>query len=248
MLIIPAIDLRHGRCVRLTQGRKDSAKVYDEDPIAVACRFEADNARMLHVVNLDGAFAETDSTNRAVLREIIRRVKVPVQFGGGVRSLPQVKDALDLGVTRVVIGTLAIEAPDIVREMIGLFGPRQIVVGIDAVDGQVMTHGWETKGTLSATTLARKVAGLGVERVVYTDVQRDGMLAGPNLAQTCAIAGVGLKVTASGGVSSIEDLKRLQAARDCGIDSVIIGKALYEGRFSLTEALEALASPAEFQV
>ena len=241
MQIIPAIDLRAGKCVRLTQGRRDSTKVYDEDPLAVARRFEAAGAGMLHVVDLDGAFSEKNSQNRAAVRDIIRSVNIPIQFGGGLRSLRQVKETIDLGVTRVVIGTLVIEAPEVFTKILHLFGARHIAVGIDAQDGQVAMHGWETKTAMSALVLARKVATMGVERIIYTDIGRDGTLQGPNIDQTCAIAGVGLKVTASGGISSLQDLRNLKAASSCGIDSVIVGKALYEQKFTLKAALDAVS-------
>lgn len=237
MIILPAIDLRNGRCVRLTQGRKDSAKVYDADPVEVAKGFTASGAQMLHVVDLDGAFAETNSVNRRVLREIIHAVDIPIQFGGGLRRSDDVAQVLELGVARVVIGTVAAESPETLIEMIRRFGSRHIAVGIDAQQGRVVTHGWEQTESVSALTLAQKVAELGVERVIYTDVARDGMLRGPNIEQTCLIAGSGLKVTASGGVASLQDLEDLRAVSHLGIDSVIIGKALYEGRFSLAEAL-----------
>jgi phosphoribosylformimino-5-aminoimidazole carboxamide ribotide isomerase len=239
MMILPAIDLRNGRCVRLTQGRKDSAKVYDGDPVDVAKAFAASGAEMLHVVDLDGAFAEPNSVNRQVLSDIIRAVDIPIQFGGGLRSSKDVKQVLELGVTRTVVGTVAAESTETLTEMIRLFGSRHIAVGIDAQDGTVVTHGWEQTESLSALTLARRVKGLGVERVVYTDVGRDGTLAGPNIEQTCLIAETGVKVTASGGVSSLQDLKDLRAVSGCGIDSVIIGKAFYEGMFTLEEALKA---------
>ena len=239
MIILPAIDLRKGRCVRLTQGRKDSAKVYDGDPVDVAKAFAASGAEMLHVVDLDGAFAEPNSRNRQVLSDIIRAIDIPIQFGGGLRSSGAVKQVLELGVTRVVIGTVAAESLETLTRMIRLFGSRHIAVGIDAQGGRVVTHGWEQTESLSALTLAQRVAGLGVERVVYTDVGRDGTLAGPNIEQTCLIAGAGVKVTASGGVSSLQDLRDLRAVSGCGIDSVIIGKAFYEGRFTLEAALKA---------
>ena len=240
MLIIPAIDLRAGKCVRLTQGRRDATKIYNEDPVGVARRFQADGAAMLHVVDLDGAFAENNSRNRAVLRDMIRTINIPVQFGGGLRSLRQVKDAIDLGASRVVIGTVAIEAPDILAKIMHLFGTRHIAIGIDAEDGKVVMHGWETKASISAVTHARNVAAIGVERIVYTDVERDGMLTGPNIEHACLIAArAAVKVTVSGGVSSLEDLRQLKAVSGCGIDSVIVGKALYEGRFTLKEAIAA---------
>lgn len=236
MLIIPAIDLRQGKCVRLTQGRKDAAKIYNSDPVKVAAAFERDGAQMLHVVDLDGAFSEPNSNNRRALREIIRAINIPVQFGGGIRSVRDVEQVIALGVTWVVIGTVAVESTEKLKTMVR-YARQHIVVGIDAKDGQVVTHGWEQQETLSALTLARRAAEIGVERVIYTDIQRDGTLTGPNIEQTCKIASEsGVKVTASGGVSSLEDLKRLKAVSDCGIDSVIVGKALYETRFTLKEA------------
>lgn len=237
MLIIPAIDLKNGQCVRLTQGRKADVKVYDGDPVEIAKGFEAAGARMLHVVDLDGAFEGGVSPNRRVARRIIRAVEIPVQFGGGMRSVTDVQQMIEFGAAQVVIGTLAAESPETLETFIQLFGFR-ICVGIDARDGQVVTRGWEKQEKLSAVELARRVADVGVDRIVYTDVARDGMLGGVNLEQTCAVARAsGLHVTASGGVSSLADIKQLLGARECGVDSVIIGKALYEGRFSLHEAL-----------
>lgn len=236
-MILPAIDLRNGRCVRLIQGRRDSAKIYDGDPVDVAKAFEASGAEMLHVVDLDGAFAEPNSVNRQVLRKIIQAVDIPIQFGGGLRRKEDVEEVLQLGVSRAVVGTVAAESPETLAEMMHLSGSSRLAVGIDAHKGMVVTHGWEQTESLSALTLARMVAGLGVERVIYTDVARDGTLQGPNIEQTCLIAGTGVKVTASGGVSSLQDLRDIRAVSGCGIDSVIIGKALYEGRFTLAEAL-----------
>ncbi len=245
MLIIPAIDLRQGKCVRLAQGRKESAIAYDRDPIAVAKAFEADGARMLHVVDLDGAFGEGQSLNRDVVKRIIHFVSVPVQFGGGMRTIDDVEELLLAGANRVVIGTLAAESAETLARLVEVFGAR-IVVGIDSRDGQVMTRGWEKQGQIDAVELARRIARLGVERIVYTDVARDGMLTGPNIEQTCLIAREsGLKVTASGGVSSLEDIERLRRVSEAGVDSVIVGKALYEGRFTLHEALQKAESPFE---
>jgi phosphoribosylformimino-5-aminoimidazole carboxamide ribotide isomerase len=237
MLVIPAIDLKEGRCVRLTQGRRSDVKVYDADPVDVAKSFEDAGARMIHVVDLDGAFEGPNSINRKVVRRIIRAVEIPVQFGGGLRSVHDVQQMIEYGAAQVVIGTLAAESPETLELFVQLFGFR-IAVGIDARNGQVVTHGWEKEGKISAIDLARRVADAGVDRIVYTDVTRDGTLTGVNVEQTCAIAREsGLKVTASGGVSSLDDIRRLKAARSCGIDSVIVGKALYEGRFTLQEAL-----------
>ncbi|MFL6209198.1 MAG: 1-(5-phosphoribosyl)-5-[(5-phosphoribosylamino)methylideneamino]imidazole-4-carboxamide isomerase [Pyrinomonadaceae bacterium] len=237
MLIIPAIDLKDGRCVRLTQGRKREVKVYDGDPVEIARGFAAAGARMLHVVDLDGAFADVNARNRQVARAIMRAVEIPVQFGGGVRGVDDVQQLLEYGAARIVVGTLAAESPETLQTFVQQFGAR-ICVGIDARDGQVLTRGWEQQAALAATELARRVADAGVQRIVYTDVARDGMLGGVNIEQTCAIAqAAGVRVTASGGVSTLADLTQLRAASDCGIDSVIVGKALYEGRFTLQEAL-----------
>ncbi|PYS77382.1 MAG: 1-(5-phosphoribosyl)-5-[(5-phosphoribosylamino)methylideneamino]imidazole-4-carboxamide isomerase [Acidobacteria bacterium] len=239
MLIIPAIDLRDGKCVRLRQGRRAEVKVYDGEPLEIAKKFEDAGARMLHVVDLDGAFADRNSKNRKVVRRIIRAVEIPVQFGGGLRSVTDVQQMIEFGAAQVVIGTLAAESPETLERFVQLFGFR-VCVGIDARRGVVLTHGWEKEGKLSAAALARRVADAGVDRIVYTDVSRDGMLKGVNLEQTCAIAREsGLRVTASGGVSSLEDLRKLKSIGRCGIDSVIVGKALYEGRFTLQEALRA---------
>jgi phosphoribosylformimino-5-aminoimidazole carboxamide ribotide isomerase len=239
MLIIPAIDLRAGRCVRLTQGRKDATKVYDGDPVDIAKDYEKAGAAMLHIVDLDGAFSEPNSSNRRTLNEIVRSVQIPVQFGGGVRTIDQVEKILDLGVARVVIGTLAVESPETLSELLRRFGRERIAVGIDARDGQVLTRGWEKEAAVSAVSFALQLKSVGVERIIYTDVSRDGMLSGVNVEATCEIARAsGLKVTASGGVSSLTDVRNVSRA-NCGIDSLIIGKALYEGRFTVQEACEA---------
>jgi phosphoribosylformimino-5-aminoimidazole carboxamide ribotide isomerase len=237
MLIIPAIDLRAGRCVRLSQGRKDDVKFYDGDPVETALGYQSDGAQMLHVVDLDGAFSDPNSRNRAVLRELVSQIDLPIQFGGGMRGLQDVEQMIELGVSRVVIGTLAVESPDVLAKLVELF-LSQVCVGIDARDGQVMTRGWEKQETITSVELAQRVSALGVERIVYTDVSRDGMLTGVNLEQTCAIAREsGLRVTASGGVSSLADIRSLRDLSESGVDSVIVGKALYEGRFTLREAI-----------
>ena len=245
MLIIPAIDLRQGLCVRLAQGRRTQAKIYEGDPVEVARRFESEGARMLHVVNLDGAFDQSDSLNRKVARQIIKAVRIPVQFGGGLRSARAVTELIEEGAARVVVGTLAVESIETLERLVRRFGDR-VAVGIDARGGMVKTRGWERGENLSAIGLARRVAGLGVGRIIFTDIARDGMLGGINIEQTCAIAReTGVKVTASGGVSSLDDIERLDKAGSAsGVDSVIIGRAIYEGRFTLNEALQTACSSA----
>src|SRR5437588_7551637 len=240
MLIIPAIDLRDCRCVRLKQGRKDDVTEYEGDPIEVAKGFQNQGAQWLHVVDLDGAFAESNSTNRQKLKSIVEAMNVPVQFGGGLRRFTDVEQALQLGVSRVVIGTLAVESPEILRTLLDSFGSDRLAVGIDAKSDQVVIRGWEESQPISALDLARDVARAGVKRIIYTDVARDGMLDGPNFEITRMMAHEsGASVTASGGVSSLEDIKSLKKLEDSGVDSVIVGRAIYEKRFTLEEAIRA---------
>ena len=237
MLVIPAIDLKNGKCVRLLQGRKSEMTVYNENPVAVAKEFAAAGAKMIHVVDLDGAFNGAESPNRAVVKEIAEAVDVPIEFGGGIRSLADVKQLSNAGVARVVLGTVAAESPLLLKDFVSNFSSR-ICVGIDARDGRVMTRGWESATPLLAVDFARSVAECGVERIIYTDIARDGMLGGPNIEQTLVVAkAANINVTASGGVSSLDDIKRLRDAGDSRVDSVIVGKALYEGKFKLEEAI-----------
>jgi phosphoribosylformimino-5-aminoimidazole carboxamide ribotide isomerase len=241
MLIIPAIDLQNGKCVRLSQGRRDAPIVYNDDPITVAKDFELAGAQLLHIVDLDAAFSDSGSPNRDLLSQIIRAIEIPVQFGGGLRTPKDVEEMINLGVRRAIVGTLAVESPETVADLVVDFGSDRIAVGIDAKDGEVMVRGWEQRGKIRAAELGRIVAQAGVERIIYTDVARDGMLVGPNLEQTRLLAREsGLKVTASGGVSSLADLERLKHLAPFGVDSVIVGKALYERRFTFAEAARAL--------
>jgi phosphoribosylformimino-5-aminoimidazole carboxamide ribotide isomerase len=237
MIVIPAIDLKNGLCVRLLQGRKSEVTVYNDDPVRIASEFAAAGAEMIHVVDLDGAFNETESPNRTVVQRIVEAVDIPIEFGGGIRSRDDVQQLCDAGVARVVLGTVAAEAPHALKQFVDEFSSK-ICVGIDARDGRVMTRGWENPTPLMAIYLARSVAECGVERIIYTDIARDGTLVGPNIQQTLAVAeAANVRVTASGGVSSLDDIKSLRDAGDSRVDSVIVGKALYEGKFKLAEAI-----------
>jgi phosphoribosylformimino-5-aminoimidazole carboxamide ribotide isomerase len=239
MIVIPAIDLRGGRCVRLSQGMASAETVYAENPIKVAKRWCEEGAEMLHIVNLDAAFNKDDRDNLKALERILMEVNVPVQFGGGVRSLDDVRAIDELGATRIVIGTTAIENPQLLNQIIDEF-TSTIVVGIDARDGIVALRGWEKMSDIKAIDFAQKVADMGVTRIVYTDIARDGMLTGINLEATRAIAEAsGIHVTASGGVATLDDIYAVKELEEYGVDSVIVGKALYEGVFTLEEALEA---------
>jgi phosphoribosylformimino-5-aminoimidazole carboxamide ribotide isomerase len=262
--IYPAIDLRHGRVVRLEYGDPRRQTVFSDDPIVVAQGWIAQGATWLHVVNLDGAFGEVPARqagrhgrepgpatplpplplNLQRLAEIhCAAPGTPIQFGGGLRSLADVETALDRGAARVVLGTIAVQDPDLVVEAVRRFGSARIVVGIDAREGQVATHGWRETSDTTAIALGRAMRRQGVIRAVYTDIARDGMLAGVNVEATADLArATGLRVIASGGVASLADLVRL---RDQAVDieGVIIGQALYTGAVSLPEAIRT-ADPA----
>ena len=236
MIIFPAIDMRQGRCVRLLQGRAEQETVYFEDPVAVAQRWEAEGAAWLHLVDLDGAMSEA-SQNREIARRIFKALRIPVQFGGGLRTLQDLEEVLGAGATRVVVGTAAVQHPDFLAKALQRFGER-VVVGIDARNGCVATHGWNQVGSLEAVAFAQSLARSGVQRVVYTDISKDGMLAGPNLEASKRLAVEShLKVVASGGVASLDDLRALSSLESIGIEGVIVGKALYERRFTLKEAI-----------
>ncbi len=244
--IYPAIDLRRGRCVRLQQGDPQAETVYSDDPAAMARHWASQGATWLHVVNLDGAFGDQTRSGEALplnlqrLQEIRAAVDLPIQFGGGIRTLEDITLALDLGATRVVLGTVAVQNPDMVHQALQRFGPDRVVVGIDARDGWVATHGWLQVSQLRVLELAQAMARAGVHRVVYTDIRRDGMLTGVNVKASAALARKsGLRVIASGGVGSLSDIRALAAYADQGVEGVIIGQALYQGRFSLPQALAA---------
>ena len=236
MLLIPAIDLRGGRCVRLRQGRYEDETVYFEDPIRMAKLWRVMNAKVLHLVDLDAARTSAGapvSDNRTVIARIAETLDIPVQVGGGVRTLEDVEAMLDLGVYRVVLGTAAVRTPELVSEAIDRFGTGRIVVGIDAKDGEVRTEGWEAGSGIGAVDLAVDMEARGVRRFVYTDISRDGTLEGPNIDayREMGTALTKAHVTASGGVGEYRDLLALQSLEVVRVDSVIVGRALYENRF-----------------
>lgn len=269
LIVFPAIDLRQGRVVRLRQGDPNAQTTYSDDPAETAARWARDGAPWLHVVNLDGALtfsaggeaARHPSTaslrrlrsgclvgagcadqlpiNLRRLADIRATVSLPIQYGGGLRSLDDIALALETGATRVVLGTVAVQQPALVGQAVARFGAERIVVGLDARAGKVATHGWQETTELAAVEVARRMADLGVRRTVYTDISRDGMLTGVNVAATVELAQTsGLKVIASGGVGTLDDLRQLAAHARDGIEGVIVGQALYTGAFSLTDALK----------
>jgi phosphoribosylformimino-5-aminoimidazole carboxamide ribotide isomerase len=238
MNLYPAIDLKGGRCVRLQQGDFAAETVFADDPVQAALRWVSEGASWLHVVNLDGALGLEGSRNLEALRRILAAVHVPVQFGGGVRSAEDVDRVLGDGVARVILGTVALNKPEVVRDALQRHSADHIVVGIDARDGRVAVHGWTDTSAIEAEDLAQQMAALGVSRVVYTDIGRDGMLAGVDAAGSARLARVsGLRVIASGGVASLDDIRVLKGYEGDGVEGVIIGMALYRGLVSLTEAL-----------
>ncbi|WP_027717814.1 1-(5-phosphoribosyl)-5-[(5-phosphoribosylamino)methylideneamino]imidazole-4-carboxamide isomerase [Desulfovirgula thermocuniculi] len=247
MLIIPAIDLRAGKCVRLVEGRLDRETVYSDDPVAMARLWEAMGAPWLHVVDLDGAFTGSPK-NWEIIRGILGAVRIPVQVGGGIREMAVIEKLLEMGASRVILGTVAIINPGLVAEACARYG-ECIVVGIDAKNGKVAIEGWGVTAEKKALDLALEMKDLGVKRLVFTDIWRDGTLKGPNLAAIEEVARVtNLKIIASGGVSSLHDLHQLKALEPLGVEAIIVGKALYTGAINLQEALTLFKEKAEEKV
>ncbi|PPB79591.1 1-(5-phosphoribosyl)-5-[(5-phosphoribosylamino)methylideneamino] imidazole-4-carboxamide isomerase [Albidovulum inexpectatum] len=238
MILYPAIDLKDGQCVRLLHGEMDKATVFGDDPAAQAAAFEAAGCEWLHLVDLNGAFAG-QPVNAAAVESILSRVKVPAQLGGGIRDMGTIEMWLSKGLARVILGTVAVENPDLVRQAARAF-PGRIAVGIDARDGRVATRGWADQTDVVAIDLARRFEDAGVAAIIYTDIGRDGAMTGPNIEATADLArSVSIPVIASGGVSSLDDLIAL---RDTGVISgAISGRALYDGAIDVTQAIRALA-------
>jgi phosphoribosylformimino-5-aminoimidazole carboxamide ribotide isomerase len=235
MEVIPAIDLKGGKCVRLYQGDYSQETVFSDEPASVARQWQSLGAPRLHLVDLDGA-ARGELYHSSLISEILKAVKIPVQVGGGIRQLKTIEQLLETGAGRVVLGTTAVDNPSLVREVCHRFG-EAIIVGIDARDGYVATHGWQKKTNITAFELVQQMAALGVRRFIYTDITRDGTLTQPNFEAITELTGkTNLPIIASGGVTSITHLKRLF---QLGVEGVIIGRALYTGDVRLEEALAA---------
>ena len=240
MIIFPAIDLRGGKCVRLFKGDFSRETIFSDNPSAVAVKWEEMGAQYLHVVDLDGAL-QGETKNREAIRSILGAVHIPMELGGGLRSLESIERALTGGIQRVILGSAAVENPSLVQEACHRFGDR-IVVAIDARDGIVATQGWESSGNVSALDFAKQMADYGVKTVIYTDISRDGTLSGLNLEGAIKLSKVsGLRVVASGGVRSLEDIRAVKAHETDGIEGVIVGQAIYSGRLDLKKALRIAA-------
>lgn len=238
MIIFPAIDIRGGKCVRLLKGDFNQETVFSDRPEIMAKKWEDEGGEYLHLVDLDGALAGK-SQNLDTVEMILKTVDIPVELGGGIRTMENIETALDMGVSRVILGSVAVKNPQLVKDACKKYGSERIVVGIDAKDGIVAVDGWGVSGNVEAKELAKKMAQGGVKHIIYTDISRDGTLTGVNVQATAEIARYsGVKVVASGGVSSIEDIKLLKQYEKDGIEGVIVGKSIYAGSLSLPEALK----------
>jgi len=234
MEVIPSIDLKSGRCVRLYQGDYQQETVYSEDPLAVAIAWEEQGAPRLHLVDLDGA-AEGTPANLAIISAIVGQLKIRVQVGGGIRNLATAETLLSAGVDRVVIGTAAVKQPALVQELCEKYGKQRVVVALDARSGQVAIKGWTENTSVSALQLAEDMTAIGVERLLYTDISRDGTLTEPNFSATATLAqNSAIKVQASGGIASLQHIERLTKI---GVEAAILGRALYTGDIKLAEAI-----------
>ncbi|HKL80438.1 MAG TPA: 1-(5-phosphoribosyl)-5-[(5-phosphoribosylamino)methylideneamino]imidazole-4-carboxamide isomerase [Mobilitalea sp.] len=234
MKLFPAIDIKNGQCVRLRQGSFRDVLIYSDVPLKVAKQWEANGASFIHIVDLDGALVG-HSVNDDVIKEIVSNVNIPIQVGGGVRTIKDIENKLSLGIARVIIGTKAVKDPGFIREAISTFGQDKIVIGIDAKDGLVAIEGWEILSNYQAVNLALDMKKAGVNTIVYTDISKDGMLQGPNINHTKEmVTETGLNIIASGGISSLKDLEMLQ---EINVYGAIIGKALYEKKIELKKAI-----------
>lgn len=243
MILFPAIDLKDGQCVRLVHGLMDQATVFNDNPAAQALKFEAQGFQYLHLVDLNGAF-EGRPVNAGAVEAILASIRIPLQLGGGIRDLATIEMWLEKGVSRVIIGTAAVKNPDLVREACKKF-PGRIAVGLDARDGRVAVEGWAEVSKLDVTDMAKRFEDAGVAAIIYTDIARDGAMTGLNIEATVALArAISIPVIASGGLSSIDDLHRLIAANEPGIEGTISGRALYDGRLDPAEVLRVLAEAA----
>lgn len=240
--VFPAIDLRQGQVVRLQHGDPQRQTVFGTDPLQIARRWARDGAQWLHVVNLDGAFSSGGAQNLALLPRLAQ-VGPRLQFGGGIRSPQDGQRALDAGVSRIILGTVAVEEPEMVAQMVSRFGAERVLVALDAREGIVRTQGWQTDSGLHTEDLGRRMAECGVRTVIHTDIGRDGVLTGVNAPASASLArATGLRVIASGGVASLQDILRAHDHAAAGVVGVITGRALYEGRVDLAQALAAVRS------
>ena len=242
MLLIPAIDLKNGLCVRLLQGESDKETIYSDDPAAMAVKFEEAGAKRLHLVDLDGAFKGVGA-NISSIRSILKNVSIPVQIGGGLRTEEDIDTMIDLGVSAVIVGTMAVKLPRLLEKILKKYTGEQIILGVDSRDRKVSIKGWKESTEIQDVEFVLRWKNSGIKRLIFTDIARDGMLTGPNLAALKEMAeSTGLKIVASGGISSSEDLELLKNLEPYGVDQVISGKAIYEGKIDLRKVFKCLQS------
>ena len=240
MLLIPAIDLKNGFCVRLLQGESDMETVYSSDPAAMAVKFEEAGAERLHLVDLDGAF-QGEAANISSICSILNNVSIPVQIGGGLRTEEDIDSIIDLGASAGIVGTMAVKRSDVLEKILNKYTDEQIILGIDARNRKVSIEGWKECTEIQDVEFALRWKNSGIKRVVFTDISRDGMLSGPNLAALREMAEhTGLKIVASGGISSMDDLEQLKTLEPNGVDQAISGKAIYEGKIDLRKIFKCL--------
>ncbi len=239
MEIIPAIDLHRGNCVRLLRGERSRETVYSENPAEIAIKWQTMGAKRLHMVDLDGAFAGK-RVNAAAIKDVVSALAIPVQLGGGIRERGTARDTFKLGVSKIILGTVAVQKPKLVKDLMEEFGKR-ILVGIDARDGMVAVQGWTESSAKKAVDLALQMQELGAAEIIYTDIARDGTLEGPNFSALQEMAeALSIPLIASGGVSSLDDLRRLKELEHLGVSGAIVGQALYTGNINLKEAIEEI--------
>lgn len=238
MLIIPAIDIREGKVVRLKKGEFSEQTTYLEEPVSVALKYEEQGAKMIHVVDLDGAFFGLPQ-NLEVIEEICNNVSIPIQMGGGLRNLELIKKVMDFGVARVVLGSVAIIKPEILEEALFRFSAKRVVVGLDIKEGKIAISGWQRLSDYKVDEFIREMRKIGLGEIIVTDIEKDGMLSGPNipLLEELGKKTIGLRIIASGGISCLPDILSLKKLSEYGVYGVIIGKALYDGKIHLKEAL-----------
>lgn len=241
MLIIPAIDIKEGRCVRLTEGQFEDVEIFSDDPVMVATKWANKGAMMLHVVDLDGA-RYGKLTNISLLEKIIKKINIPVQMGGGIRNYKEVKRLINIGVSRVILGTILWKDKSLAKRLFMDFSEK-IIAGIDAREGYVAIEGWQNITPVGALDFAKEMERLGARRIIYTDVKRDGSLIGPNVDSIeKMVKNVNIPLICSGGITSLDDIKRLMRLKASGLEGIIIGKALYKGRILLEEAVKVVVS------
>jgi len=241
MLIIPAIDIKEGRCVRLTEGKFEDVEIFSDDPVAVAVKWADKGVKMLHVVDLDGA-QYGKLTNSSLLEKIIKKISIPIQTGGGIRKYEEVERLINLGASRVILGTILWKDKSMAKRLFKNFSDK-IIAGIDAREGYVAVEGWQNITSVDALGFAKEMERLGARRIIYTDIKRDGSLIGPNMDNLEEmLKNVNIPLICSGGITSLYDIKKLKRLEGLGLEGIIIGKALYKGRIILEEALKVVAS------